>query len=55
MRGLCRLSLTEGPFTPCDVLQGSAEAELSFTFEELIDGPLADLREVGPTSTDVRE
>ena len=47
--------LTEGPFTPCHELEGSAEADLSFTFEELIDGPLADLREVRPTSTDVRE
>lgn len=44
--------LTEGPFTPCDELEGSAEADLSFTFEELVDGPLADLREVRPASTE---
>ncbi len=44
--------LTEGPFTPCDELEGSAEADLSFTFEELVDGPLADLRDVRPVSAD---
>jgi len=42
--------LTEGPYTPCDELEGSAEADLSFTFEELVDGPLADLRDVRPVS-----
>lgn len=42
----------QGPFTPCDELEGSAEADLSITFEELVDGPLADLREVRPANTD---
>ena len=42
--------LTEGPFTPCDELEGSAVADLSFTFEELVAGPLADLRDVRPES-----
>jgi hypothetical protein len=44
--------LTEGAFTPCDELEESAEADLSFTFEELVDGPLADLRDVQLASTD---
>ena len=44
--------LTDGPFTPCDELEGSAEADLSFTFEELVDGPLADLRDLRPVRAD---
>ena len=36
------------------LVSACAESDLSFTFEELVDGLLADLREVRPASTDVQ-